>query len=159
LWDEENGAEGDSLFVVIPDRMDPTNLIQLKNGKKVKTIVIPKFQSLKYLTLAYSNGILKNDTLTLDVTLTNESGHIIKFNHPSMPLIGFNQHKMNEILTTPLIQITGKEQIAPNERISFKYTIPLNLVDNKQSILVFTQTIDRNRGKMVAVDIADYKSN
>ncbi len=158
LWDEENSAEGDSLFAVIPDRMDPTNLIQLKNGKKVKTIVIPKFQSLKYLTLAYSNGILKNDTLTLDITLTNESGHTIRFNHSSMPLVGFNQHKKNEISTTPLVQITGKEQIAPNEQISFKYNIPLNLVDNKQSILVFTQTIDRNRGKMVAVDIADYKS-
>jgi hypothetical protein len=159
LWDEENAAEGDSIFVVIPDRMNPTNLIQLKNGKKVKTIVIPKFQSLKYLILSYSNGILKNDTLTLDVTLTNESGHTIEFNHPSMPLIGFNQHKKNEISTTPLIQITGKNEIAPNERISFKYSIPLNLVDNKQSILVFTQTIDRNRGKMVAVDVADYKSN
>jgi hypothetical protein len=76
-----------------------------------------------------------------------------------MPLIGFNQHKKNEISTTPLIQITGKNEIAPNEQISFKYSIPLNLVDNKQSILVFTQTIDRNRGKMVAVDISDLKTN
>ncbi len=157
LWDEESVAEGDSLFIIIPDRMDNTDLIQLKNGKMVKTIVIPEFQSLKQLDLNYSNVTLINDSLSMQITLTNLSDHSIKFNHSSMPLIGFNQHKKDEILTTPLLQITGKEQLEPNEQVSFKYAVPLNLVDLKQSILIFTQTKERNRGKMVAINVDDYR--
>ncbi len=150
LWDEETAGEGQSLFAIIPDRMDTTDLIQLKNGKKVKTIIIPEFQSLKLLSLKYSNVTIDNDSLRLQITLTNLFDHIVAFNHPSMPLIGFNQHKMNEISSTSIFQITGKEQLLPNEQVSFKYTIPLNLVDIKKPILIFTQTIDRNRGEMVA---------
>jgi hypothetical protein len=74
-----------------------------------------------------------------------------------MPLIGFTQPKMNEISSTSIFQITGKEQLLPNEQVSFKYAIPLNLVDIKKSILVFTQTVERNRGKMFALDVSDYK--
>ncbi len=157
LWDEESVAEGDSLFIIIPDRMDNTNLIQLKNGKMVKTIVIPEFQSLKQLDLNYSNVTLINDSLNMQITLTNLSDHSIKFNNSSMPLIGFNQHKKDEILTTPLLQITGKEQLEPKEQVSFYYSVPLNLVDTKNSILIFTQTKERNRGKMVAINVDDYR--
>lgn len=157
LWDEESVAEGDSLFIIIPDRMDNTDLIQLKNGKMVKTIVIPEFQSLKQLDLNYSNVTLINDSLNMQITLTNLSDHSIKFNNSSMPLIGFNQHKKDEILTTPLLQITGKEQLEPKEQVSFYYSVPLNLVDTKNSILIFTQTKERNRGKMVAINVDDYR--
>ncbi|HKJ42333.1 MAG TPA: glycosyltransferase family 39 protein, partial [Sunxiuqinia sp.] len=38
LWDDEARAEGDTLFVVIPDRMDNSDLITLANGKRVKTV-------------------------------------------------------------------------------------------------------------------------
>lgn len=159
LWDEETDAEGESLFIIIPDRMDKTNLITLINGKKVKTTVIPEFQSLKHLSLEYSNVILKNDSLNMLITLTNLFDHAVKLNHSSMPLIGFTQPKQNEISATPIFQITDKEQLLPNEKISFKYSIPLNLVDIEKSILVFTQTIERNRGKMFAVNVSDYKTD
>ena len=159
LWDEETDAEGESLFIIIPDRMDKTNLITLINGKKVKTTVIPEFQSLKHLSLEYSNVILKNDSLNMLITLTNLFDHAVKFNHSSMPLIGFTQPKQNEISATPIFQITDKEQLLPKEKISFKYSIPLNLVDIEKSILVFTQTIERNRGKMFAVNVSDYKTD
>ncbi len=157
LWNEEITAEGDSLFIIIPDRMDNTDLIRLKNGKMVKTIVIPEFQSLKSLDLNYSNVVIKNDSLNMQITLNNLSGHTIKFKHSSMPLIGFNQHKKDEISTTPLLQITGKEKLEPMEKVTFKYSIPLNLVDTKQSVLIFTQTKERNRGKMVAINVDDYR--
>ncbi|HRX11419.1 MAG TPA: glycosyltransferase family 39 protein [Draconibacterium sp.] len=156
LWDEESAAEGDSLFIIIPDRMENTDLIQLKNGKMVKTIVIPEFQSLKKLDINYSNVEIKNDSLNMQITLTNQSDHSIKFKHSSMPLIGFNQHKKDEISTTPLLQITGKEELAPRENVSFRYSVPLKLVDLKQSIQIFTQTKERNRGKMVAINVDDY---
>ena len=156
LWDEEDSVEGDSLFIIIPDRMDTSELIQLKNGKKVKTIVIPGFQSLKLLSLEHSNEILGNDSLTMQITLTNLSNHNIEFNHPSMPLIGFTQPKQNEISATSILKITGKDQLVPNERISFSYSVPLNLVDINKPILVFTQTIERNRGKIFAVNVSDY---
>ena len=157
LWDEETACEGDSLFAIIPDRMDSTDLIELKNSKKVKTIIIPKFQSLKQLQLQYSNVTLEHDSLKLQITLTNLFNHVVWFKHPSMPLIGFTQPKKIEISATPIFKITGKEQLEHNEQVTFKYGIPLNMVDVKQQILVFTQTIDRNRGKMVAIDVSDYK--
>jgi hypothetical protein len=158
LWDEETAGEGEPLLVYIPDRMDTTNNITVANGRKAKIIVIPEFQSLKHLTIEHSNETLTSDSLTLEITLINESGHNIEFNHSSMPLIGFTQPKKNEISATPIFQITGKEFLAPNEQISFRYSIPLNLLDIKQSILVFTQTIERNRGQMFSVDLTDYKS-
>lgn len=157
LWDEEAAGEGDSLFVVIPDRMDPTDLIQLKNGKWIKTIVIPEFQSLKHLTLEHSNEILTNDSLKMLITLTNASGHIIKFEHISKPLIGFTHPKNNEFLTTPLVEITGKKQLSPDEKVTFNYSIPLDLIDPEKSILIFTQTIERNRGQVVFINLSEIK--
>lgn len=157
LWDEESAAEGKPLFIIIPDRMDNTDLIQLKNGKKVKTIIIPAFQSLKDLDLNYSDVRLQNDSMMMLITLTNLADHAIKFNHSSMPRIGFNQHKKDEILTSSLLQVTGKEQLESNEEISFQYSVPLNLIDRKNSILIFTQTQERNRGKMVAINVEDYE--
>lgn len=158
LWDEETAGEGLPLFVYIPDRMDTTNNITLTNGRKARLIVTPKFQSLKHLALTNNGGILKNDTLTLAITLTNEFDHAIEFNHPSVPAIGFMQNKI-ETLTTPLFQITGKEKIAAGEHISFRYSVPLSLVDTGQPVVIFTQTIERNRGRMFTVKVDDYKSN
>ena len=154
LWDEENAGEGKSLFTIIPDRMDTTDLIQLKNGKRVKTIVIPEFQSLKELSLEYSDASLMYDILTMKIELINKADHIIRFKHPSMPLIGFAHPKNNEISTTPLYQITGKDQILPDETLTFNYIISLRPEDFKSPIIVFTQTIDRNRGRMFTIDAA-----
>ncbi len=159
LWNEEAAAEEEPLLVYIPDRMDTTNNITLANGRKARIIDIPKFQTLKYLTIKHSNETCTTDSLTLKITLTNESVRNIEFNHPSMPLIGFTQPKKNEISATSIFQITGKEFLAPNEQISFRYSIPLNLVELKQSVLVFTQTKERNRGNMFALNVADYISN
>lgn len=159
LWDEETAGEGEPLFVYIPDRMDTTDNITLTNGRKARLIVTPKFQSLKHLSIKHSNETLTSDSLTLDITLTNESGHNIEFNHPSMPHFGFNQPKKNEISTTSIYQITGKESLAPKEQVSFRYSIPLKLIEFKQSVLIFTQTIERNRGQMVSINLSDYKSN
>lgn len=157
LWDEETAGEGEPLLVYIPDRMDTTNNITLKNGKRAKIIAIPKFQSLKHLVLTNNGGIVNNDSLTLEIKLTNEFDHIVEFNHPSVPAIGFMQKKI-EISSTPLFQITGKEQIASGEQISFKYKVPLNLVDIKEPIVIFIQTAERNRGKMFAVKYSDFET-
>jgi hypothetical protein len=157
LWDEETAGEGEPLLVYIPDRMDTTNNITLKNGKRAKIIAIPKFQSLKHLVLTNNGGIVNNDSLTLKIKLINEFDHIVEFNHPSVPAIGFMQKKI-EISSTPLFQITGKEQIASGEQISFKYKVPLNLVDTKEPIVIFIQTAERNRGKMFAVKYSDFET-
>jgi len=157
LWDEETAGEGESLFAVIPDRMDTTNLIQLKNGKKVKTIVIPQFQSLKHLNIDYSDVVVKDDSLIMQIILTNQSDYVLRFNHSSLPLFGFTQYRKKEILTVPLLKITGEDQLYPNEQVSFIYSVPLDLIDTKQSVIIFTQTIERNRGKMFAISVDEYK--
>ncbi len=158
LWDEETAGEGEPLFVYIPDRMDTTDNITLTNGRKARLIVTPKFQSLKHLTIINNGGIIKTDTLTLNITMTNEFDHAVQFSHPSVPVIGFMQKKI-EIFSTPLHQITGKEQIAAGEQISFKYNIPLGLLETSQPVVIFTQTIERNRGRMFAVKVDDYIPN
>ena len=155
LWNEETAVEGDSVFVIIPERMDNTNLVKLKNSKKYKLMLIPEFQSLKHLSLTCSNIKLVTDSLKITITLTNNFEHVIRFNHPSQPLIGFNQPKKNEISTTSIFKITGKELLIPGAKVSFNYSVPLNLINQQQPVLIFTQTIDRNRGEMVAVDIPE----
>ncbi len=153
MWDEEKAIEGDSVFAVIPERTDNTNLVQLKNGKKYKLLLIPEFQSLKHLSLTCSDIRRTIDTLKTTITLTNNFEHVIRLKHPSQPLIGFVQPKKNEISTASIFEITGKEALIPGEKVSFSYSIPLNLINQQQPVLIFTQTLDRNRGEMEAVDI------
>ena len=157
LWDEEKTGEGEPLFVYIPDRMDTTDNITLTNGRKARLIITPKFQSLKYLSIKNTGGIIQNDSLTLDITMINEFDHPVEFNHPSVPAIGFMQKKI-EISATPLFQITGKEKIEVNEQVSFKYSIPVNLIDIKEPVVIFTQTVERNRGKIFVIRYSDFRS-
>ncbi|TNF45398.1 MAG: hypothetical protein EP310_01670 [Bacteroidetes bacterium] len=156
LWDEETLGEGKPLLVYIPDRMDTTNNITFANGRKARIIEIPEFQSLKHLALELSNISILNDSIKMQVTLTNGFGYNLKFNHPSMPLIGFTQPKQNEISATPIFQITGKELLTPGGKVSFQYSVPLNQVDQKQPVLIFTQTAERNRGQLAAINVSDY---
>ena len=158
LWDEETFGEGKPLLVYIPDRMDTTNNITFANGRKARIIEIPEFQSLKHLELELTNVLLNNDSLKMQITLTNNFGHNIKFNHPSMPLIGFTQPKQNEISATPIFQLTGKELLIPAGQVTFQYSVPLNQVDHKQPVLIFTQTAERNRGQLAAITVSDYIS-
>jgi hypothetical protein len=75
-----------------------------------------------------------------------------------MPLIGFTQPKQNEISATPIFQITGKESLSPGGQVAFQYSVPLNLIDQKQPVLIFTQTAERNRGQLAAINVSDYIS-
>lgn len=156
LWNEEEGAEGDSLFIVLPEYLEPGNLIQLKNGKKVKTITIPKFQSLKKLEIQLNNGFLKNDTLFLNISLKNNFDHAMDFAAPSMPMLGFTQAKKDEISATPLNQLTKCELFASADQITFTYPIPLQKINRSQSLVLFTQTAERNRGDMLAINVEDF---
>jgi hypothetical protein len=154
LWNEEDAGEGDSLFVVVPDRMYPTYLSTLPNGKKVKTMISPKFQSLKLLSIQKNQLKQLEDKLLINITLTNNANHIIELDHPSEPAIGFMQFK-KEISTTPLFQITGKTQISPGEQISFNYEIPKNQIDTSEIIILYTATMERNRGNLLAIDFSE----
>ena len=158
LWDEETLGEGKPLLVYIPDRMDTTNNITLANGRKARIIEIPEFQSLKHLALELSNVSIVNDSIKMQVTITNGFEYNIEFNHPSMPLIGFTQPKQNEISATPIFQLTGKELLTPGGQVTFPYSVPLNQVNQKQPVLIFTQTIERNRGQLAAINVSDYIS-
>lgn len=156
LWNKETIGEGDPLFIIIPYGLDTLNFIKLENGKKFVTEVTPKFQSLKNLNLSYTNTSVINEILTIDITLSNKFKHAIEFNHPSSPAIGFKQSK-NKIPSTQIFKLTGKERLEPNEEFSFKYNIPINSIDKNAPLVVFTQTIERNRGQLLVIDKTDYK--
>ncbi|HCE57875.1 MAG TPA: hypothetical protein DER09_08660 [Prolixibacteraceae bacterium] len=158
MWDEEKAVEGDSVFVIIPDRMDNSNLVQLSNGKKYKLLVIPEFQSLKHLTVAYNDVHVTTDSVKMKITLTNNAEHAIQFLHPSSPQIGITHAKKAELITTPLAEITGMNQLEQGQKVSFKYSFALSLIERKEPVLIFTQTIDRNRGEMAALKLSDYIS-
>lgn len=154
LWDDETAGEGDPLFIVMPEGLGSTNLVTLKNGRTANTTITPKFQSLKHLYIANNNLIIKNNSLSLSITASNKFEHPIIFEHPSVPAIGFMQ-KGIEISTTPLLQITKKKEILKGEEIIFIYDIPLSLIDTTQAIVIFTQTIERNRGDMISLNPLD----
>lgn len=155
LWEHEKLGEGDSLFIVKPDGMDPTELIILPNGQRIIITKIPKFQSLKQLTLETKNISKEINNLTLAIDLTNRSDHTIELNHLTIPSIGCLQHK-KEFGVIPLNELTQKAQILTNETFSVKYKIPYQLVDTTSSFVVFIKSVEKYRGEMIRVDIADY---
>ena len=159
MWDEEKAVEGDSVFVIIPERMDNKNLVQLSNGKKYKLLVIPEFQSLKHLLVEYNDVRVTTDSVKMTITLTNNAEHAIQFLHPSSPQIGITHAKKGELTATPLLEITGMQSLEQGQKVSFAYGFPLNLVEREQPVLIFTQTIDRNRGEMAALNLSDYVSD
>lgn len=159
MWDEEKAVEGDSVFVIIPERMDNKNLVQLSNGKKYKLLVISEFQSLKHLLVDYNNVLVTPDSVKMTITLTNNAQKTIRFNHSSAPQIGITHAKKGELTATPLLEITGMQSLEQGQKVSFKYSFALNLIERKEPVLIFTQTIDRNRGEMAALRISDYTSD
>lgn len=155
LWDEEALALGDTLFGIIPSRMDTTNLILLQNGRKVKPVVIPDFQWLENVNVLPVGGNFVNDSLRLCVKIENRSERIIKLNHSTAPAIGFMVNRL-VVSDTAIFALTGKEQLGINEQIELHYTVPIP-ADRKDPLVVFLQTKDFNRGKMFRVNFEDYK--
>lgn len=159
LWDEEKAVEGDSVFVIIPERMDNSDLVQLSNGKKYKLLLIPEFQSLKHLLVEYNDVRVTTDSVKMTITLTNNAQKTIRFNHSSAPQIGITHAKKAELTATSLLEITGRQSLEQGQKVSFVYGFPLNLIEREQPVLIFTQTIERNRGEMAALKLSDYVSD
>jgi hypothetical protein len=155
LWNDEAIIEGKPAFVIFPTRVDTTSLITLKNGRKVKTQLIPEFQNLKNVKIEIASGKIMNDTLKLDILLTNNSVKPVLLNHSSMPEIGMMQNKI-EITASSIYGLTGKEVLAPEEKLSFVYSIPVSEIDKKQPMIIFVQTIDKNRGQMVKTEFQNF---
>ena len=150
LWDDEAYGEGDSLFVVIPDRMEATNLIRLANGKRITSVITPQFQSLKKLDLEIEDLQAKGDALVVSVKLINHSAKIILLKHPSQPAIGYMKDN-RDVERSTLYQLTSKEELLPEEQLVFKYEIPIVDIDPEKQIIIYLQTIERNRGEMIAI--------
>ena len=151
LWNDEAYGEGDTLFVVIPDRMQNSNLIRLANGKQVTTTISPDFQSLKEMKLELKQVETTPTLIIVSLRLENQSDQPILFNHPSQPAIGYMQ-KGKEIDAIPIQNFTTKTELNPNESMELKYKIAKESLEPDQPLFVFTQTIDRNRGQVVAVN-------
>lgn len=154
LWNEEDAVEGNPVFVMIPDRMDTTNNFTIKNGKRIKTIVIPEFQSLKNMKPEITGGKVENDSLKISILLTNNSLRDILLNHPSFPAVGMMQNN-KEVMSSSVFSLTMKEKLSPGEKMAFVYSIPDQAIDQKKQMIIFTQTIDRNRGQMIKTSFED----
>jgi hypothetical protein len=152
LWDDEAYGEGDTLFVVIPDRMDNTDLITLANGKRVKIITSPDFQSLRNLNIKINKFQEQGDFLKIDLTLNNQSGKVIHLNNPTMPAVGYMQG--GKIISKSfLYPMTKQDSIGIGEKLIVNYKIPVDQVDQEQKLIIFTQTSDLNRGEMATVHL------
>lgn len=150
LWDDEVYGEGDSLFVVIPDRMKNDNLIQLPNGKRVTTSISPDFQSLKKLDVAVEDVSYTPTVIKVKMVLENHADHPIYLDHPSQPAIGYMQ-KGDEIDKIPLANFSADKELAVGDQLQLEYQISRGNLEPEEKLLIFTQTVDRNRGQVVAV--------
>ena len=152
LWDDEAYGEGDTLFVVIPDRMDNTDLITLANGKRVKTVISPDFQSLRNLNVEINNDKVRDGFWLIDLMLDNHSGKVIYLNHPSNPAIGYMQggHVINY---TSLHGLVNQDSIEIGGKLQVRYKIPTDQLDPTQKLTIFTQTSDLNRGEMATTNL------
>jgi hypothetical protein len=152
LWNDEAYGEGDTLFVVIPDRMLNDHLIELPNGKKVTTAISPDFQSIKKLELRLDQ-IKETPTLFIaSLNLKNHSDKTIFLNHPSEPSIGYAQNG-KEIDRIPLYNFTEKAELQPGEEMNMEYKIAKETLETEQNFSIFTQTIERNRGQVLPIHI------
>lgn len=152
LWNSQDCGDGDTLFVVIPDRMDPTDLFTLANGKRVKVVTSPDFQTIRHMNVEVDNFHKQAGYWEIDVTLDNQSGKTIYLNHPSDPALGYLQDG-KEIDRTSLYDITKQDSVMNGENLHVKYKIPEGKVDPEQKLTIFTQTHDLNRGEMATIHL------
>ncbi len=150
LWDDVLNGNNDSLFIVIPSRLDPTATSVLKNGKKVKYKSTPSFQSLKKTAIKCNNLTQKGSVIVTDIELVNNSDKNLFLEHETMPSIAFAQDK-KEIQSSTLFELTNKKILEPNEHIAFSFEIPMESVDLNQQIVIFTKTNENNRGTLLPI--------
>ncbi len=150
LTQDEHAFDGDSLFIIVPDRMGPKNLIKLVNGKKIDTLCVSSFQSLKGLQLQVKQ-VTQTDSLTnFQLLLDNKTGKTIRFKHVSQPAIAFMQNN-KELFSVPLMNYS--DQIAPDDTLQL--TIPVLFYKTHQSskMVIYTRTKEENRGELISIDL------
>lgn len=152
LWNDEAIADGDSLFVVIPDRMDNTDLITLANGKRVKVVVDPDFQSLRNVFLTVDSFQKENGFWNMELTLDNQSGKVINLINVTKPAVGYMQDG-KIIDATPLDELTENTSIPIGATLKVHYEIPEQQVNPEQKLTLFTRTHDLNRGEMATIHL------
>ena len=150
LWKDELASDNDSIFIVVPSRQDPTAKSVLKNGKKARYLCSPGFQSLKEMDLGLKTAEIQKDTLVIKAELTNNSKKFFLFDGPTWPSIGIAQHKM-AIKTTPLAQLTSQPGLEPKGQILLTFKIPLHELDMDAMPVLFLETKEGNRGKMLPI--------
>ncbi|VAW18421.1 hypothetical protein MNBD_BACTEROID01-916 [hydrothermal vent metagenome] len=150
LWDDEAYAEGDSLFIVIPKRMNPPAPVRLCNGQMIGFMAIGGFQSLKGL-MPVIKGIGKDGGfLKIIIQLRNNSSRSIQLRRPSSPSIGWKQGaaEVGAVLLSDLIR---QGIIIPGGCVSIKLNIPLKGIDTGKPLVIYTRTSENNRGEIITV--------
>jgi len=148
---DQHRYDGDSLFAILPKGMKPdqTNLIQLVSHKKIDTLTIAGFYSLKELQLTIEGTERNSSVLKIRVKLDNQSGKTIFLKHQSKPSICLMQNK-KELTAIPLDHY--KTEIRDAESFSIEISIPVADLMPKQKLLIYTRTKEMNRGEMIVLD-------
>ncbi len=152
LWNEEQAAEGDSLFAIYHERANPPELIPLCNGQKIGVTIVPQFQSLKSVLIKIEESNIHNKTLKLTLSINNNSDRTIQLAHSSEPVLGLMQNK-KEMVIYPLEELCQLKQLEPNKMCTFNITFDSEKFEKDIPLIIYTRTLEKNRGELISLDL------
>ena len=155
LWNYEQFAEGDQIFVIQSKHMNPPNLTRMTTGEMKGYMIIDNFQTLKELKIEL-NEISKNQNdFVVELSLLNNNLFPIFTDHVSHPTLVLSQNN-EEILLLSLSELTGTDKILPGEKVSGQLKIPEKMVSDKLPLIIYTRTKENNLGELIKVELKTF---
>ena len=155
LWNYEQFAEGDQIFVIQSKHMNPPNLTRMTTGEMKGYMIIDNFQTLKELKIEL-NEISKNQNdFVVELSLLNNNPFPIFTDHVSHPTLVLSQNN-EETLLLSLSELTGTDKILPGEKVSGQLKIPEKMVSDKLPLIIYTRTKENNLGELIKVELKTF---
>jgi len=151
LWDYEKYGEGETLFAVQSEHLNPPHLQRMATGEMKGYIIIDKFQSLNPLQIKLNKTIDEGNQLVFQVALTNTAKYSIFTKHISEPCLALMQNK-KEVASLPLINSSEKTKINPAGTALIQFKVNKNLLDLNTPFSLYTRSKENIRGGIISVD-------
>lgn len=150
LWNFEQFAHGKTIMAIQSKHMNPTNLTPMTTGEIKGFIVLNDFQSLKGLLIHINSFEETVEKILFDISLENSTYSTIFTRHASEPAIVIAQHN-NVLCDSKLAELIPFSEIPPGKKVNFQIAIPKKLMNENNSLTVYTKTKENYRGELVPV--------
>ncbi len=155
LWNYQKFAEGKAILAIQSKHMNPPNLTKMTTGETKGYIIIPNFQTLKDLDCTINKITSSGDSLSFDLTLTNNNNFPLFVNHISNPSLVLSQNN-NQIEAIPLSELILNNIIKPKSKENIQLKISQNNVLPEAPLVFYTTTKENYLGELFHIKITDF---